>query len=101
MTGYAQSSEHVIGALRGPADFLGEQTRKRRLEVTLGALSLIAILSGCLLLVVVAVVFPVASPVKLSTAWPCRSAAGIPGPNCAGLSGIATGSTLGNCHGAY
>ena len=54
MTGYAQSSEHVIGALRGPADFLGEQTRARRIEVTVGALSLIAILVGCLVLVVAA-----------------------------------------------
>jgi hypothetical protein len=54
MTGYAQSSEHVIGALRGPTDFLGEQTRARRLEVTVGAISLIAILAGCLVLVVAA-----------------------------------------------
>jgi hypothetical protein len=54
MTGYAQSSEHVIGALRGPADFLGVNARKRRIEVTIGAVSLIAILAGCLLLVVAA-----------------------------------------------
>ncbi len=62
MTGYGQSSsEHVIGALRGPADVrsrrrpLSEtETRRRHVEVTLGAGALIAILTGCLLVVVTA-----------------------------------------------
>jgi hypothetical protein len=52
MTGYAQSSsEHVIGALRGPADFLGTDAR-RRVDVTIGAVALIAILACAALLVV-------------------------------------------------
>ena len=56
MTGYAPSSEHVFGALRGPADVLGAgtQARRRRVEMTVGAGALTAILAGCLLLVVVA-----------------------------------------------
>jgi hypothetical protein len=58
MTGYAQSSaEHVIGALRGPAGVRAlpsADVRRRRIEVTLGAGALIAILGGCLLLVLVA-----------------------------------------------
>jgi hypothetical protein len=52
MTGYAQSSsEHVIGALRGPVDFLGTDAR-RRVDVTIGAVALIAILACSALLVV-------------------------------------------------
>src|ERR1039457_5387416 len=52
MTGYAQSSsEHVIGALRGPADFLGTDAR-RRIDVTIGAVDLIAMLACAALLVV-------------------------------------------------
>jgi hypothetical protein len=57
MTEYVQgSSEHVIGALRGPVGVLGTGTevRRRRVEVTIGAGALIAILAGCLLLVVAA-----------------------------------------------
>jgi alpha-1,6-mannosyltransferase len=55
VTGYAPSSSaHVFGALRGPADYLGTRARRRRLEVAIGAISLAAILVGCLLLVVVA-----------------------------------------------
>jgi hypothetical protein len=58
MTGYVQSSaEHVIGALRGPADvraLSSADVRRRRIEVTLGAGALIAILGGCLLLVLAA-----------------------------------------------
>jgi hypothetical protein len=55
MTGYAHSSsEHVIGALRGPIDVLDVAARRRRIEATIGAGALIAILAGCLLLVVVA-----------------------------------------------
>jgi hypothetical protein len=61
MTGYAQSGSNVIGALRGPADVRGHRrplretdARRRHVEVTLGAVSLIAILAGCLLLVVAA-----------------------------------------------
>jgi hypothetical protein len=53
MTGYAQSSsEHVFGALRGPADVVDREARRRRVETTLGAGVLIAILAGCLLVVV-------------------------------------------------
>jgi hypothetical protein len=58
MTGYVQgSAEHVIGALRGPAGVRAlpsADVRRRRIEVTLGAGALIAILGGCLLLVLVA-----------------------------------------------
>jgi hypothetical protein len=61
MTGYAQSSEHVIGALRGPADVRGRQGRllsvadaqRRRVEVVLGVGALLVILA-CALLVVIA-----------------------------------------------
>src|ERR1700729_2931247 len=53
MTGYAQSSsEHVFGALRGPADVVDRQARRRRVELALGASVLIAILACCLLVVV-------------------------------------------------
>jgi alpha-1,6-mannosyltransferase len=55
MTGYAQSSsEHVFGALRGPADVVDREARRRRVETTIGAGVLIAILAGCLLVVVAA-----------------------------------------------
>jgi hypothetical protein len=55
MTGYAQSSsEHVFGALRGPADVVDRQARRRRVELALGASVLIAILACCLLVVVAA-----------------------------------------------
>ncbi|HXC23326.1 MAG TPA: hypothetical protein VNU28_01965, partial [Solirubrobacteraceae bacterium] len=62
MTGYAHSSsEHVIGALRGPADVRGERrplagarAGPQRVETALGAGVLIAILACCLLVVVVA-----------------------------------------------
>lgn len=54
MTVYAQSSEHVFGALRGPADFLEADARRGRTGARIGAGALIAILAGCLLLVVVA-----------------------------------------------
>ncbi len=55
MTGYAQSSsEHVFGALRGPADVVEREARRRRLETAVGAGVLIAILAGCLLVVVAA-----------------------------------------------
>ncbi len=55
MTGYAQSSsEHVFGALRGPADVVEREARRRRVETALGAGVLIAILAGCLLVVVAA-----------------------------------------------
>ncbi len=55
MTGYTQSSsEHVIGALRGPVDVLGAQAHRRRVELTIGVGSLAAILTGCLLLVIAA-----------------------------------------------
>jgi hypothetical protein len=56
MTEYVQgSSEHVIGALRGPVGVLGTRTeaRRRRVEVIIGAAPLVAILACCLLLVVV------------------------------------------------
>ncbi len=53
MTGYAQSSsEHVCGALRGPADVVDREARRRRVETAVGAGVLIAILAGCLLVVV-------------------------------------------------
>jgi hypothetical protein len=53
MTGYAQSSsEHVFGALRGPADVLSKDAAHRR-DLWVGAGALIAILA-CGLLVVVA-----------------------------------------------
>ncbi|HXC45025.1 MAG TPA: hypothetical protein VNU24_00350 [Solirubrobacteraceae bacterium] len=53
MTGYAQSSsEHVFGALRGPADVVDRAARRRRVETALGAGVLVAILAGCLLVVV-------------------------------------------------
>lgn len=55
MTGYAQSSsEHVFGALRGPADVVDREARRRRVEMAVGAGILIAILACCLLVVVVA-----------------------------------------------
>lgn len=55
MTGYAQSSsEHVFGALRGPADVVGREARRRRVETAVGVGVLIAILAGCLLVVVAA-----------------------------------------------
>ncbi len=55
MTGYAQSSsEHVFGALRGPADVVDREARRRRVETAVGAGVLIAILAGCLLVVVAA-----------------------------------------------
>jgi hypothetical protein len=55
MTGYAQSSsEHVFGALRGPADVVDRQARRRRVETAVGAGVLIATLAGCLLVVVAA-----------------------------------------------
>jgi len=60
MTGYAQSSsEHVIGALRGPADVRDRRrsdagARRPRIERTLGAGVLVAILACCLVVVVVA-----------------------------------------------
>jgi len=55
MTGYAQSSsEHVFGALRGPADVVDREARRRRVEMAVGAGVLIAILAGCLLVVVAA-----------------------------------------------
>jgi hypothetical protein len=55
MTGYAQSSsEHVFGALRGPADVVDREARRRRIETAVGAGVLIAILAGCLLVVVAA-----------------------------------------------
>jgi hypothetical protein len=55
MTGYAHSSsEHVFGALRGPADVVERQARAERLQTALGASALIAILACCLLVVVVA-----------------------------------------------
>jgi hypothetical protein len=55
VTGYAHSSsEHVFGALRGPADVVERQARRRRVELTLGASALIAILACCLLVVVAA-----------------------------------------------
>jgi hypothetical protein len=60
MTGYAHSGEHVIGALRGPADIkgrhrplAGSDARPGRLDVALGVGALVAIL-GCALLVVLA-----------------------------------------------
>ncbi|MGA9314616.1 MAG: hypothetical protein WBV77_08315 [Solirubrobacteraceae bacterium] len=53
MTGYAQSSiEHVFGALRGPADVVDREARRRRVETAVGAGVLIAILACCLLVVV-------------------------------------------------
>jgi hypothetical protein len=53
MTGYAQSSsEHVFGALRGPADVVDHEARRRRVETAVGAGVLIAILVCCLLVVV-------------------------------------------------
>ncbi len=53
MTGYAQSSsEHVFGALRGPADVVEREARRGRVERAVGAGVLIAILAGCLLVVV-------------------------------------------------
>lgn len=62
MTGYAQSSgEHVIGALRGPADvrgrgrsLSGSDARRRPIETVLGIGALATILVCCLLVVVVA-----------------------------------------------
>jgi hypothetical protein len=62
MTGYAHSSsEHVIGALRGPADVRGgrrpladARARPQRVETAIGAGALIAILACCLLVVVAA-----------------------------------------------
>jgi hypothetical protein len=55
MTGYAQSSsEHVFGALRGPADVVDREARRRRVETAVGVGVLIAILAGCLLVVVAA-----------------------------------------------
>jgi hypothetical protein len=55
MTGYAQSSsEHVFGALRGPADVVDREARRRRVETAVGAGILIAILACCLLVVVAA-----------------------------------------------
>ena len=46
MTGYAQSSsEHVFGALRGPADVVDREARRRRVETAVGAGVLIAILA--------------------------------------------------------
>jgi hypothetical protein len=55
VTGYAQSSsEHVFGALRGPEDVMEREARRRRVETALGAGVLIAILAGCLLVVVAA-----------------------------------------------
>jgi hypothetical protein len=55
MTGYAHSSsEHVIGALRGPDDVLRTEARGRRLEVTLGIGALLVILVCSVLLVVAA-----------------------------------------------
>jgi hypothetical protein len=54
MTGYAHSSsEHVFGALRGPADVLRTDTTRRRVDLWVGAGALLAILL-CALLVVVA-----------------------------------------------
>lgn len=53
MTGYAQSSsEHVFGALRGPADVVDRDARRGRVETAVGVGVLIAILLGCLLVVV-------------------------------------------------
>ncbi len=53
MTGYAQSSsEHVFGALRGPADGVDREARRGRVETAVGAGVLIAILACCLLVVV-------------------------------------------------
>ena len=53
MTGYAQSSsEHVFGALRGPADVVDRAARRRRVETAVGAGVLIGILACCLLVVV-------------------------------------------------
>jgi hypothetical protein len=61
MTGYAHSGEHVIGALRGPADvrghgrsLLGSDARRGRLEAALGVGALVAILACALLLVLAA-----------------------------------------------
>src|ERR1700722_16829332 len=55
MTGYAQSSsEHVFGALRGPADVVDREAGRRRLDMAVGAGVLIAIIVGCLLVVVAA-----------------------------------------------
>jgi hypothetical protein len=55
MTGYAQSSsEHVFGALRGPADVVDSEARRGRVERAVGAGVLIAMLAGCLLVVVAA-----------------------------------------------
>ena len=61
MTGYAHSGEHVIGALRGPADTSGREkplpgsdARPRRLEVALGVGALVAILACALLEVLAA-----------------------------------------------
>jgi hypothetical protein len=55
MTGYAQSSsEHVFGTLRGPVDVVDTQAQSRRMETVVGAGVLIAILAGCLLVVVAA-----------------------------------------------
>jgi hypothetical protein len=55
MTAYAQSSsEHVIGALRGPADVLSTDARRRGVEVGIGVGALIAIMACGLLLVVAA-----------------------------------------------
>jgi len=45
------SGEHVIGALRGPADVVGA-TSRRRAEVTIGAGVLIVILACCALVVI-------------------------------------------------
>jgi hypothetical protein len=53
MTGYAHSSEHVFGALRGPADVVGRDSTRRRADQWIGAGALLAILA-CALLVVVA-----------------------------------------------
>jgi hypothetical protein len=54
MTGYAQSSsEHVFGALRGPADVLERDATRSRVDLWIGAGALLAILA-CALLVVIA-----------------------------------------------
>lgn len=54
MTGYAQSSsEHVFGALRGPADVLKRDATRSRVDLWIGGGALLAILA-CALLVVIA-----------------------------------------------
>src|ERR1700722_17510546 len=51
MTGYAQSSsEHVFGALRGPADVVDREAGRRRLDIGGTGGGRIAIIVACLLL---------------------------------------------------